>query len=107
MLETTKIAARAEGDKYYDTGRVFLSVRLCYALSDTCRGEVVAALCVDRQVSDKAQGRKPRAGLGSELGPVRSMGNRRHGGGGPGVTGLLDRGTAGRCGTAGSDWRRL
>jgi len=46
----------------------------CEGFSDTCRGEVVAVLGVDRQVSEKPQGRKPRAGSGSVLGSVGSMG---------------------------------
>ena len=76
-------------------------------MSDACRGEVVAALCVDRQVSDKAQGRKPRAGLGSVIGPARSMGIWRRGVGGSEFAGLLDRGDLGMQDSDGADWRRL
>ncbi len=50
------------------------NVSSCEGLSDTCRCEVSAALCVGRQVSDKPQGRKPRADLGSVVRPARSMG---------------------------------
>ena len=38
-------------------------VAFCEGLSDTCRGELSAVPGLDRQVSDKPQGRKPRAGL--------------------------------------------
>ena len=46
----------------------------CEGLSDTCRSWVVAVLCLVRQVSDKPQGRKPRAGLGSAVWFAQSMG---------------------------------
>ena len=48
--------------------------RHCEGFSDTFRGKVLAVLCVDRQVSEKPQGRKPRAGSGSVAHRVPSMG---------------------------------
>jgi hypothetical protein len=48
--------------------------RSCEGLSDACRGGVAAALCLDRQASDKPQGRKPRAGSGSVVRRALSMG---------------------------------
>jgi len=57
---------RRMGEQFY---------RTCEGFSDTCRGEVVAVLGVDRQVSEKPQGRKPRAASGSVVGSVGSMGN--------------------------------
>jgi hypothetical protein len=47
--------------------------RLCEGLLDTCRGAVAAVLSVVRQVSDKPRGRKPRAGLGSLVGPAGDL----------------------------------
>ncbi len=46
--------------------RVYVYV-ICEELSDACRGEVAAGLGLDRQASDKPQGRKPRGWLGSAV----------------------------------------